>query len=116
MWRYLFFFGIALLSGLGVGSAGIPVLYLTMIEGLPQLTAQGINLFFFLLASAAALAVHVRNTPLLYKCLFLMIPLGLLGSYLGTMLAERVPQALLRTLFGAFLIVSGTLGLLRSRK
>ena len=39
----------AILSGLGVGSAGIFVLYLTLIAGFPQPEAQALNLLFFLL-------------------------------------------------------------------
>ena len=36
-------FGIAVLSGMGVGSAGLFVLYLTAFAGLSQLQAQGLN-------------------------------------------------------------------------
>ena len=39
---------IATLSGLGVGSAGLLVAFLTLCEGMPQLEAQGQNLLFFL--------------------------------------------------------------------
>jgi uncharacterized membrane protein YfcA len=45
-----------------------------------------------------------------------MIPAGLLGSYLGTLLAASLPQALLRTLFGVFLIIMGAMGLFHKRK
>ena len=36
-------FLIAILSGMGMGSAGLLVVYLTMVEQVPQLTAQGIQ-------------------------------------------------------------------------
>lgn len=111
----LFFFAVALLSGLGVGSAGLPVLYLTLVEGVPQLTAQGINLVFFLCASGAALLVHLWRTPPILRRLAVMIPLGLLGCYLGTALSSRLPHELLRTLFGVFLILTGAAGLLGKR-
>lgn len=39
--------GIALLSGMGVGSAGLLVVWLTMADTVPQLAAQGLNLYFF---------------------------------------------------------------------
>ena len=42
---------IAILSGLGVGSAGLLVVFLTVVSELPQRTAQGVNLMFFLFAS-----------------------------------------------------------------
>ena len=37
-------FLIAVLSGMGVGSAGLLVAYLTAFADVPQITAQGINL------------------------------------------------------------------------
>ena len=59
-------FLIAILSGMGVGSAGLLVVYLTVVMGAPQLMAQGINLLFFLFAASAALCVHFlrRKIPL----------------------------------------------------
>ena len=46
-------FAIALLSGLGVGSGGLLVIYLTLYAGTPQLQAQGVNLVFFLFSILA---------------------------------------------------------------
>ena len=40
-------FLIATLSGLGIGSGGLLVIYLTLLDGMPQLRAQGVNLVFF---------------------------------------------------------------------
>ena len=54
-------FAIALLSGMGVGSAGLFVLYLTSVAGLPQLQSQGLNLVFFLLSAGASFLYHVRR-------------------------------------------------------
>ena len=52
-------FGVAILSGLGVGSAGLLVVFLTAVLQVPQLTAQGMNLVFFLFSSGSALTVHL---------------------------------------------------------
>lgn len=38
---------IAILTGLGVGSGGLLVIYLTLVSGIDQPVAQGINLLFF---------------------------------------------------------------------
>jgi uncharacterized membrane protein YfcA len=104
-------FTVALLSGLGVGSAGLLVLFLTLVQQMPQLQAQGVNLLFFLFSSGAALFVHLFRTPPIWGLLLWLIPAGLLGALGGTALALYLPQALLRKLFGWLLIVSGTLGL-----
>lgn len=109
-------FGVAILSGLGVGSAGLLVVFMTTAMQMPQLTAQGLNLIFFLFCSGASLTVHLLRTPILFGCVLLLLPGGLLGSYLGSLLAHTISQALLRRLFGGLLILAGTYGLFRKEK
>ena len=104
---------IALLAGMGVGSGGLLVIYLTLLENAPQLTAQGINLLFFLCSSGAALLVHLLRTELLWGAILLTLPAGILGALCGTALAGLVPQEILRTLFGIFLIITGSIGLFK---
>ena len=117
MWLSFFVtLAVALLSGMGTGSAGLLVIFLTLVQGVPQLEAQGLNLLFFLFSAAAALCVHARRTPPYGGLLLLLIPTGLLGARWGTSLALHLPQALLRKIFGWFLILSGGIGLLRKRK
>ncbi len=108
-------FFIAILSGLGVGSAGLLVTWLTVVEQVPQMTAQGINLIFFLFSSGAALAVHVFRTPLLWQAVVLLLVAGAGGSFLGVSLATVLPQKILRRIFGYMLIASGAIGLLKKQ-
>ena len=117
MWGGLFIaFGVAVLAGMGVGGAGVLVTWLTLVADVPQLTAQGINLLFFLFSSGAALCVHAVRTPVLGKLLYLLIPAGLLGAFLGSRVALWLPTAQLRGLFGILLILSGVMGLFAPRK
>ncbi len=112
---FLVFLALATLSGLGVGSAGLPVIYLTLIEKLPQLQAQGVSLAFFLFSSGAALLVHLLRTPPL-RAVWLLLPTGILGAFIGSALAGVLPQSLLRTLFAFFLILTGAAGIFLRRK
>lgn len=116
IWTALVTFCVAVLSGLGVGSAGLLVIWLTLFEELPQLAAQGLNLVFFLFSSGAALTVHLSRTELLLGAILLMIPGGIAGSLLGTFLAGALPEGILRKLFGLLLIVAGASGLFPRRK
>ena len=54
---------IATLSGMGIGSGGLMVLYLTFVRHAPQLTAQGFNLLFFLFAAAASSLLREVTSP-----------------------------------------------------
>lgn len=102
---------IALLSGMGVGSAGLLVVWLTMADAMPQLAAQGLNLYFFIFSSGAALAVHLRRRKIYFGLCALMIPLGVVGALLGSRLSAVVEGQLLRRLFGGMLLVCGCSGL-----
>ena len=111
MTDFIVSFLIAVLSGMGIGSGGFLVLYLTLAENIPQLTAQGVNLLFFLFANAASLFYHMRKRKLLGGAILAMSAMGLLGSPLGTLAATALPAQLLRKLFGGMLILSGMLAL-----
>lgn len=106
----------AALSGLGVGSGGLLVIYLTLIAGLDQRIAQGINLLFFLFSGGAALAVHATHRKLYPTAILLLTVFGIGGSFLGSALAGILPPMLLRRCFGAMLVFSGILTLKRAQK
>lgn len=109
-------FGIAMLSGLGVGSGGLLVIYLTLICDLPQLRAQGINLVFFVFSAGTSMLAHLTRRRLLFPLCILLIACGIPGTLIGSYLAASLPGALLRRLFGAFLVIAGTLTLSKSDK
>ena len=97
----------AILSGLGVGSAGIFVLYLTLVAGFPQPEAQALNLLFFLLSAGAALAVHVRERRIPLRVVLFLVACAVPGALLGAYLARVLDASLLRKLFGGMLVVTG---------
>ena len=100
-------FLIAILSGMGVGSAGLLVVYLTMVAGLPQLSAQGINLVFFLFAASAALCIHILRRKIPFSRVILATLAGMIGALPGVWAAEILPQNWVRILFGIMLIFAG---------
>ncbi|MBO5280796.1 MAG: sulfite exporter TauE/SafE family protein [Clostridia bacterium] len=107
-------FIIAALSGMGIGSGGFLVIYLTLAEGVAQITAQGINLLFFLFSSAASLFLHMRRRKLFGGAILAMSAMGVIGSPLGSLAAAVLPSDILRKLFGGMLIISGMLALRKS--
>lgn len=102
---------IALLSGMGIGSGGLLVIYLTLLENVPQLTAQGINLLFFIFAAASSLLLHITKRKIYVGAVLLMGICGILGSLLGSSAAARLPANILGKIFGAMLVISGILSL-----
>lgn len=107
-------FIVAVLSGLGVGSSGLLVVYLTAVHKLQQQEAQGVNLLFFIVAASFSLLVHRRKRKIHYGILLLLIASGILGALLGSHVAGTTAPAIVRTCFGALLVVSGAVTLLQS--
>ena len=103
---------VALLSGLGVGSRGLLVVFLTEYRGVGQLFAQGINLLFFIFSSAAATAVNLRRRRIAYGTVLLMSLGGAVGAIVGAFAASLIDPAYLR--IGIMPLVGGIPTLLRS--
>ncbi len=106
----------AVLSGLGVGSAGVFVLYLTLVAGYAQPEAQALNLLFFLLSAGAALLLHVRERRIPPRVVLFLAACAIPGAVVGSYLVRVLDAGLLRRLFGGMLVVTGLPQLLRREK
>ena len=98
---------VATLSGMGLGSGGLMVIYLTLIRHVSQLPAQGFNLLFFLFASASSMIVHLLKRRIFWPAVLLLILSGIPAAYLGTRVAIVLPEGLVAKLFGLFLVSVG---------
>lgn len=104
-------FFIAILSGLGVGSGGLFVIWLVGVYGVSAPQARGMNLLFFVFSASAALIFHYKRRKLDPRLVAVLAALSLVGTFVGTRVAQYVDAALLRRLFGIFLIASGSYSL-----
>lgn len=104
---------VAVLAGLGVGSGGLLVLWLTLVRGVPQLTAQGINLLFFVAAATAALLRYSAKRQINTRAATLLSLTGLVGCAVGTHLAHLLPAHLLTAGFGWFMVLVGVYTLVK---
>ena len=95
------------LSGFGVGGGSLLLVYLTAFAGIDQRMAQGINLIYFLPAALLSLPNHIKNRYLHTQALIPAICTGLLCAAPAAWLATGMDVAVLRKLFGSFLMVLG---------
>ena len=105
----------AILSGLGVGSAGLFVLYLTLIAGYSQPEAQALNLLFILLSAGAALLLHIRARRIPWRVVGFLIACAVPGALAGSYLVRVLDASVIRKLFGGMLIVTGLPALFAKR-
>lgn len=108
-------FLVSALAGMGVGGGGLFVIYLTLVRGTEQLTAQGINLLFFLAGAAPSLAVHAFKRKIRFFAVLTVGLAGVCGTFLGAYLLGHTEPALLRKAFGALLVISGVPALFKKK-
>ena len=95
------------LSGFGIGGGSLLMVWLTAVLSVEQRTAQGINLLYFLPTAVCSLIFHVKNKQIVWKAVVPAAIAGCLTAIPGAMLAGSVDTALLRKLFGGFLVLVG---------
>ena len=100
-------FGCGVISAWGVGGGTLLLLVMTLVLGVDQRTAQGINLLFFLPTALSALLCHIRGGFVDKPTLKTAVPPAVLLALLGAWAATALDVALLRKPFGVYLLLSG---------
>lgn len=102
---------VGLLAGtagaMGLGGGTVLLIYLTLFASVQQITAQGINLIFFIPTALVATVMSARQGLLEIKTILRYALFGSIGVLLGNMLSASVSPELLGKLLGALLIVIG---------
>lgn len=96
-----------LLGSLGMGAGAVLLLYLRTIAGVEQLTAQGINLLFFLPIATLAVLMHCKNKLIEWKSVGIWTAVGVPGALLGVWLSGILPMSWLPRLLGLLLLIIG---------
>ncbi len=97
----------AALAGMGVGSAGLLVVYLTWIGHRPQLEAQQLNLIFFIASSLVALLIHLLQKRLDFRVILLCTLPACVGAVGGAAIARASREVPLSRAFGILMILGG---------
>ena len=95
------------LTGIGVGGGSLLILWLTLALGFDQSTARGINLLFFLPASAICCIFRLRQGRLNLRTCLPAILSGCVTAGLGSLIAAWTDTELLRKHFGILLLLTG---------
>lgn len=108
---------LAIATGAGIGGGGLLVVYLTMFRNFDQVSAQAINLAFFILSAFASAAVQRKRGNLhdlksIVFCATFAIP----GVICGTLLRNKLTGDTLSTIFGILLLITGGVVLFREIK
>lgn len=107
---------LAVLAGLGVGSGGIYLLWLTEILQMSREDGILANLYFFIAALLPTAVIHWKRKRLDLPFLGQLLLLGFAGVFLGRWLAALLSPSFLRIFLGMFLIFSGIFSIFVMKK
>ena len=97
------------LAGLaGIGGGSLLLLYLTLVAGMSQYQAGGINLLYFIACAPAALWSHIKNGLVEGRAVKWCVLAGVLTSVAAAFFAARMETDWLRRAFGVLLLYVGT--------
>lgn len=108
----ILWFGIAgvlsgVIAGMGMGGGTLLIPILTIFLSVEQHLAQGINLVVFLPMSAVTLIIHCKNKLVDFRVGIPIMLSGIVASIIGSLLAMKLNNDILRRLFGVFLLLVG---------
>lgn len=116
MITYIAAFLSGLLGSMGFGGGSVLIIYLTLFADTDQLTAQGINLLFFIPCAVLSVIINIKNKLVKYKVGAYLILGGLIGVAVGSLVVRLTEPTLLSKLFGGFIFIIGLITLFQKQK
>ncbi|MBE6808081.1 MAG: sulfite exporter TauE/SafE family protein [Ruminococcaceae bacterium] len=96
-----------ILGAMGLGGGAVLIIYLTLFTETEQLTAQGINLLFFIPTALLAVIIYAVKKKIKWRLTVKISLWGLLGTVLGMSLTSLLGGELTAKIFGGLLILMG---------
>lgn len=93
------------IAGMGMGGGTLLIPALTLLLGVQQRGAQGVNMLAFIPAAAVALVIHYRAGRLEIRKSIGATLAGMAGAVLGSLAAGWMKEGTLKRVFGIFLMI-----------
>lgn len=105
-----------IIGSMGFGGGGILIIYLVIFTNIPQITAQGINLIFFIPCATLATVIYAIKKQVEFKEIYLVIIGGIIGAIIANLFLKNIESYILTKVFASFLIIMGITTLFRVKK
>ena len=105
-----------LIGSMGFGGGGVLIIYLVVFVNIPQLTAQGINLIFFIPCAILATIIYSIKKHIDFKKIYPVIIGGIFGALIASLFLKNLENQLLTKVFAIFLITMGIMNLFKLKK
>ncbi len=104
-----------ILGSMGLGGGGILIIYLSLFTDIKQLTAQGINLLFFIPIGVLSLIIYSAKKQIKWKITLKIAMFGVIGAISGIFLADFLGGDITRKIFGGLLVIIGILEIFKKK-
>lgn len=104
-----------ILGSMGLGGGGILIIYLSIFTDTKQLTAQGINLLFFIPIGLLSVIIYSFKKQIKWKSTLKISIFGIVGAILGILVADLIGGEITRKIFGSLLIAIGVIELFKKK-
>ncbi len=96
-----------ILGSMGLGGGGILIIYLSLFTETKQLTAQGINLLFFIPIGLLSVLIYSFKKQIKWKTTLFVTLFGIIGAVVGISLADYLGGNITGKIFGGLLVIMG---------
>ena len=107
IWFIVLGLACGIITGMGIGGGTLLIPALTMFFGVSQLSAQSINLMYYIPTGIVALIIHIKSKSIKREGLWVLILFGVGCAVAGALLAAKIEEGILRRIFGGFLLIMG---------
>lgn len=105
MIEILFGFIAGIIAALGMGGGSILIILLSIFTSYTQKMIQGINLIFFIPTAVIAIFINLKRKNIDLKLSVIIIIFGIIGAIVGSNIAFKLSDKVLRNCFLIFLII-----------
>lgn len=96
-----------IIGGMGMGGGTILIPMLILFCNIDPKIAQSVNLLSSIPMSLVALLIHAKNKNVVFNLVIPIALFGIVGSIVGSLVANYISSDLLRKVFGVFLLLIG---------
>lgn len=96
-----------IIASMGLGGGTVLLIYLTVFLSTEQLTAQGINLMFFIPIGVLSVIIYAKKKRIQFKKVVPIAVFGVAGSFLGLLITHIIERGMLCKISALFLIALG---------